>query len=298
MSYAMKIFNSHGITPLTNSVAHPVPYQGSKRKLAPQILNYFPTEAGTLIEPFAGSAAISLAALQSAKVKKVHLNDVLNPLVNLWQKIANTPKDTADAYESLWTEQLSDPKRFYEKTRSEFNVDQDPVKLLYLLARCVKSAVRFNQHGHFNQSADHRRLGANPARMRKSILGAAELLAGKLTTTTLDYKELIPMAKRGDILYLDPPYQGTSSRGDRRYIRQLEFETLTDNLDSLLRRKIPFLLSFDGRCGNKTYGKSLPAELGLIKIDLAAGRSTQATLNGKVEETVESLYVSPTLAKA
>ena len=297
MSYAMKIFNSHGITPLTNSVAHPVPYQGSKRKLAPQILKFFPANSKTLIEPFAGSAAISLAALDAARVQKVHLNDILSPLANLWQNIAHAPEKTAATYEHLWTEQLSDPKGFYEKTRSEFNEEQCPFKLLYLLARCVKNAVRFNSQGQFNQSADHRRLGVQPSRMKKRILGAAELLGGKLTTTSLDYQEIISAAKAGDLVYLDPPYQGTSTHRDRRYIRQLELNTLTENLEALLRRKIPFLLSFDGRCGDKTYGEDLPAELGLTRLDLVAGRSSQATLNGKVENTVESLYLSPELTK-
>ena len=40
---------------------HPIPYQGSKRRLAAAILAHAPSCA-RLIEPFAGSAAISLAA--------------------------------------------------------------------------------------------------------------------------------------------------------------------------------------------------------------------------------------------
>jgi DNA adenine methylase len=43
-------------------VPQPFPYQGSKRNLAPLILGYFPEGVRTLIEPFAGSAAITLAA--------------------------------------------------------------------------------------------------------------------------------------------------------------------------------------------------------------------------------------------
>ncbi|MBM3879048.1 MAG: TIR domain-containing protein [Verrucomicrobia bacterium] len=43
-------------------VPHPIPYQGSKRNLAPAILGYFPERVGTLIEPSAGSAALGLAS--------------------------------------------------------------------------------------------------------------------------------------------------------------------------------------------------------------------------------------------
>lgn len=44
------------------NVPHPIPYQGSKRQLAPVVLSYFPSRFGRLVEPFAGSAAVSLAA--------------------------------------------------------------------------------------------------------------------------------------------------------------------------------------------------------------------------------------------
>jgi DNA adenine methylase len=40
---------------------HPIPYQGSKRRLAAAILRHAPP-ARRLVEPFAGSAAIKLAA--------------------------------------------------------------------------------------------------------------------------------------------------------------------------------------------------------------------------------------------
>ncbi|MGV0005087.1 MAG: DNA adenine methylase [Candidatus Porifericomitaceae bacterium WSBS_2022_MAG_OTU9] len=41
---------------------HPFPYQGSKRGIAKLILPYFPVLAARLVEPFCGSAAVSIAA--------------------------------------------------------------------------------------------------------------------------------------------------------------------------------------------------------------------------------------------
>ena len=40
---------------------HIVQYQGSKRILAPQILRYMPKRFNRMVEPFAGSAAMSPA---------------------------------------------------------------------------------------------------------------------------------------------------------------------------------------------------------------------------------------------
>ena len=51
---------------------------------------------------------------------------------------------------------------------------------------------------------------------------------------------------------------------------------------------MPFLLSYDGQMGARHYGEPLPAELGLRRVLLDAGRSSQATLSGRAERTLES----------
>ena len=70
------------------SVPHPIPYQGSKRSLAKQILQYIPDNTTRLIEPFAGSAAISLAVAYHGKAPDFILNDINAPLMTLWQMIS------------------------------------------------------------------------------------------------------------------------------------------------------------------------------------------------------------------
>jgi DNA adenine methylase len=282
---------------LAKPIAHPIPYQGSKRKLASQILPYFPKNILTLYEPFSGSAAISLAALSQDCVESVHLNDVLAPLMCLWRGIAEQPQQLADRYETLWQAQLSDPRRFYLQIRDEFNHDHAPVKLLYLLTRCVKNAVRFNSKGEFNQSADHRRLGRKPDLMRKQILGAGSLLKNRLNTSSIDYEALLIQATDRDLIYMDPPYQGTSQAKDPRYVESLDLERFIENIESLLIRSVPFIISFDGRCGDKEFGPPLPESLGLRRIEICAGISSQATLNGQKAMTYESLYLSPEIRR-
>jgi DNA adenine methylase len=72
-------------------VPHPIPYQGSKRGLACTIISCFPQDAARLVEPFAGSAAVSLAAAYHSKVKSFLLNDLNKALMNLWDEIINRP---------------------------------------------------------------------------------------------------------------------------------------------------------------------------------------------------------------
>ena len=93
-------------------------------------------------------------------------------------------------------------------------------------------------------------------------------------------------------MYLDPPYQGTSLNRDHRYFKQLQVDDLITALVELNRRKVPFILSYDGRLGDKTYGQPLPSYLDLTHLDVHLGRSSQSTLLGRMDETVESLYLS------
>lgn len=277
---------------------YPIPYQGSKRKLAKKIVTCLPVDTDRLFEPFCGSAAISIAAAASThRPRAIRLNDSNEPLALLWQAIIERPETVADAYEELWSQQLGCERSFYDEIRSAFNRTHEPELLLYLLARCVKAAVRYNAAGEFNQSPDNRRLGCNPARMRCHVGRASELLRYHTTVTAVDYVEALVDAAPADVVYMDPPYQGVSTRRDRRYRDIVGFDDFVDVLADLNRRCLSFIVSYDGRCGDRIYGQQLPDKLRLTHLELDAGRSTQATLIGKASVTIESLYLSSAIVE-
>jgi DNA adenine methylase len=280
----------------TTTLPHPIPYQGSKRSLASEILRYFPPQVDVLSEPFAGSAAITIAAAANSLASRYHINDLNEPLMDLWREIIEAPENISAHYRQLWQEQDSDPKSYYIKVRDEFNRARKPEHFLYLLARCVKGSVRYNARGQFNQSPDNRRKGMRPETMRRQILGVSHLLRDKTEITALDYREVLQRSTPGDLVYMDPPYQGVCRNRDPRYYEAVNVGEFIDVLDGLNRRRIRYLVSYDGRTGEKTYGDTLPRELNLTLIELYAGRSTQATLLGRNDITIESLYLSPALA--
>src|SRR5437016_310931 len=86
-------------------IPHPIPYQGSKRNLASKILAYFPAEPKRLVEPFAGSAAISLASAYHGLAKSFWINDAHLPLISLWREILDDADGLCSRYERLWREQ-------------------------------------------------------------------------------------------------------------------------------------------------------------------------------------------------
>jgi DNA adenine methylase len=83
------------------NIPHPIPYQGSKRNLASAILQYFPNDTQRLIEPFAGSAAVSIAAAHAGRATHFLLNDLNKPLMDLWESIINRPENLAGLYRHL-----------------------------------------------------------------------------------------------------------------------------------------------------------------------------------------------------
>jgi len=278
-------------------IPHPVQYQGSKRGLAPLILRYLPVQMERLVEPFAGSAAVSIACAARGRAKNYWLNDLNKPLAELIGLMINHPDELCRFYKGLWQAQHPDSLEHYYRVREDFNRTQDPRLLLYLLARCVKGAVRYNAEGLFNQSPDKRRHGTRPETMRKNILGVSSLLRGRSVVSSLDYRDVLANVGVDDVVYMDPPYQGVCGERDSRYYAGVMFDDFVEALTQLNRRRIRYVVSYDGRTGVKRFGKPMPKTLGLTLVELEAGPSTQATLLGRKAITVESLYLSAPLAE-
>jgi len=132
--------------------------------------------------------------------------------------------------------------------------------------------------------------------MADRITGANRLLARRTKLTHVDYKEILEECLPSDVIYLDPPYQGVCKERDARYITGISHQCFIAAVERLIERGCRVIISYDGRTGEKRHGAALPHALGLVHEELAAGRSTQATLLGRSHETFESLYVSPSLA--
>lgn len=275
---------------------HPVPYQGSKRKLAPVIGRYLPQGISTLYEPFAGSAAMTIHAAYYRRASNFVIADSFEPIIVLLRAIVDESEEIASQYKVLWEGQRDGNNDYFNSIRDRYNKEQHHVDLLYLICRCVKNAIRFNKSGHFTQSVDRRRLGMHPDKMRSAILGVSSILRGRVEFRVGDWLETTADARPMDFLYMDPPYLGTSIGRDKRYHQQMMQNELVGGLENLVQRHVPFALSYDGATGGRPYGPPLPDSLGLTRLLLHAGTSAQATLIGRREETVESLYLSPGLA--
>lgn len=279
------------------NLPQPIPYQGSKRQLASTILRYLPSSSQRFVEPFCGSCAMSIAMAAHSRASQFWLNDAHRPLMDLWSCILHDPERLSAQYEHRWKSQSGRERDYFNLVRARFNRSQAPADFLYILARCVKAAIRYNNNGEFNNTPDNRRAGARPDEMRRRILQTSFLLTKRTKLTSTDYKTVLAQCDSTDLIYMDPPYQGVCGKRDNRYAPTVGHDEFCAELRRLNDRECLYAVSYDGRTGTKTFGEPMPDDLDLTLIEIRCGPSTQATLLGRSETTYESLYLSPALAQ-
>lgn len=184
-----------------------VKYAGGKTKLLPELLARMPARFGRYYEPFAGGAALFFRVAPERAV----LGDVNAALIATYRAVA----DDVDAVTTLldrhaanWRRQ---GERHYLAMRAAWNRGagtrvERAAAFLYLNRTCFNGLWRVNRAGEFNvpMGRYENPLVGMAARVRAAApaLARAELRTG-------DYRAVLHDARRGDFVYLDPPYDGT-----------------------------------------------------------------------------------------
>lgn len=91
-------------------------WAGGKHKLAPFIASHLPNNNQRLIEPFVGSASVSLFL----EFDEYYLNDSNADLINLYQTLKQERYEFIDYVQSFFNENYNTESQFYE-LRELFN---------------------------------------------------------------------------------------------------------------------------------------------------------------------------------
>ena len=83
------------------------------------------------MEPFCGSAAVSIAVAARGRAKEFWLNDFNKPLAELLALMVNGPKELGKFYEELWRADHEDALEHYYQVRESFNRSPNPRLLLF-----------------------------------------------------------------------------------------------------------------------------------------------------------------------
>lgn len=286
----------------------PFPLQGSKRGQVPIINRLLPIDCARIVEPFCGSAAVSVGARYHRKTDQVAISDSNLSLMRLWQTILSDPSGLGDRYTQVWSDQLepygasrkADTRAYFNMVRERYNnagaEEGDPADFLFLLNRIVKGALRYGSSGRMNQSADGRRLGAKPSTVRTRLMATSAVLQGA-SAACRDYADVLEESSPEDVIYLDPPYQGTTDTRDKRYISGLSVDDFEQEVRGATERDLSLIISYDALRGEAIYGRPLDPAIGLVPLDVVTGISAQGTLLGRKQEAHETIYLSPALVE-
>jgi DNA adenine methylase len=268
----------------SKKLAPVIKWSGSKGSQSTFIVGLFPAEYRTYYEPFVGSGAI----LYSARPGKAVAGDICAPLIALWKTIQTEPQKLIDHYTLNWNRLKNEGYLVYYEVRDRFNQDQDPRDLFFLSRTCVNGLIRFNRKGEFNNSLHHTRSGIEPTNVAEIILDWGRTLS-HIEFRAGDYRETSSDATSADLVYLDPPYFNTKGQ----YYGRIDYDKFLEYLDSLNKRNIRFILSYDGTRGKINYQTPLPSRLYKRKFLVKSGNSPFRKVMDKETEMVEeALYLN------
>jgi DNA adenine methylase len=260
-----------------------IKWSGSKRSQAAAITKNIP-QFNRYFEPFVGGGSIAYAISPN----KGLCGDICEPLINLWRLIQSDYETLFEQYKLKWERLQNEGYLVFYEIRDNYNRDHDSTDLFFLSRTCVNGLIRFNKNGEFNNSLHHTRKGIDPNRLKPILANWSERLKG-VDFQSGDYWETTQYVKKGDFVYLDPPYFNTKGR----YFGTIDFDRFTDYLTWLNKKKVNFALSFDGIRGDTDYMIELPKELYKQHLMLSSGNSSFKKVMDKKNEIVyESLYLN------
>ncbi len=227
---------------------------GNKQRFAHEIVSFFPPRFKTYFEPFIGSGAV-IGTL--AKKPSVGADNFL-PLIQIWQMLVKSPETLKKWYSERWHQMTNGQKRVeYQRIRASYNSNPNPADLLFLCRSCYGGVVRFRQADGYMSTPCGVHNPISPEAFAKRV-DKWYRRVGSATFLHMDYRETMGMAKKGDLVYCDPPYKHSQSilYGAQNF----SFQDLLSTIAECKERGVYVALSIDG---SKRSGK--------IKCDLPIG---------------------------
>lgn len=190
-------------------VAFPfIKWAGGKRHLLSTLKKYIPNKFNTYFEPFIGSGALFFYLLSQGIVLRSFISDSNNDLINCYRVIKYDVRELISTLSNLQDAYRQSPKACYYKIRAMRSLDnvEKAARFIFLNKTCYNGLYRVNRQGEFNVPMGNY---TNPLIFDKNnLLTISKILEFSDTfIQPADYRGiLLTYAKKGDFVYLDPPY--------------------------------------------------------------------------------------------
>ena len=177
-------------------------WAGGKSKLVPFIEGSLPKcPRKRLIEPFAGSAALSL----TLEFESYLLNDSNADLIGLFQTLKEEKQYFIDYTRSLFLPKNNQETRFYE-LREQFNQSTDrherSALFVYLNRYAFNGLCRYNSKGEFNVPFGRYKSPYFPEKEMQGFISKS----ARIELFCEDFQTILKQVGKDDMVYCDPPY--------------------------------------------------------------------------------------------
>lgn len=184
-----------------------VKWAGGKGQLLEQFEPLFPKKINRYIEPFLGSGAVFFYIVQVFKPKEIILSDINEELINTYKVIQDDVERLIVELKQHAEYHKAEGKKYYLTIRATNPKELPPLeraaRFIYLNRTCFNGLYRVNSKGQFNVP-----MGAykNPNIIQEDNLRKTHELLKKVTLKIMSFEKVVSLAKKGDFVYLDPPY--------------------------------------------------------------------------------------------
>ncbi len=189
-----------------------VKWAGGKRQLIPILNQNLPKSFGTYYEPFLGGGALLFYILTDKNGQKCSISDLNSDLVLAYTTIRDRIDSLIASLKNHEKNYQKNSKSYYYSIR-ESNPRSEIEKtsrLIFLNRTCFNGLYRVNSKGKFNVP-----LGkySNPNIVNEENLHAVSriLQSSRISIKCRDFEAVLRDAKKGDLIYFDPPYQPVSA---------------------------------------------------------------------------------------
>lgn len=242
---------------------------GNKQRFASEITKFFPEKFNTFYEPFIGSGAVIATVAPTSGVG----SDAFKPLVEIWQKLKDDPNGLIDWYAERRNRVDGDNKvEVYESVKESFNKNHNGADFLFLTRTCYGGIVRFRKSDGYMSTpcGPHNPIAVET--FEKRVWDWHERMK-EVTFLHADYKEVFGRAKKGDLIYCDPPY--SHSQGILYGAQAFKLEELFEEIIKAKKKGVNVALSIDGskKSGNYLCDLPIPENLFEEEIFISVGRS-------------------------
>lgn len=176
-------------------------WPGGKFRLVERIASYLP-HGKQLVEPFVGGGAVFL----NTKFEHCLLNDANVDLITLYQTLQKEGQSFIEICRSFFAKKFNTEKSYY-RLRKRFNESQDPLErsalFLYLNRHGYNGLCRYNaKKNEFNVPFGRY---IKPYFPEKEMYYFYEK-AKQVTFVCEDFEKTMQRARKGSVIYCDPPY--------------------------------------------------------------------------------------------